>query len=189
MVNSSHPLDRLYELGMAGVRRAGSRLRQIVRYGIGDDEIPVGKSLHQRAGAEAVCAVVGEIGLAEHKESGDIALQIIVHPETAHGIMRRRVDAHRLSVGIFVGNLFVHLEKVAVAFAYRLLSEALDGIGKIQVDAPAARADAAAFIADLLRRAGRYVAGRKVAEARVFPLKIVVAFFFRDLVGRPPVSL
>ena len=40
---------------------------EVVADGVGQDEVAVGKPLHQRAGAQAVGAVVGEVGFAERR--------------------------------------------------------------------------------------------------------------------------
>ena len=54
---------------------------------------------------------------------------------------------------------------------------------EIEVDAAAARSDAAPLVALLLRRAGRDVPGGEVPEARILPLKVVVPVLLGDLVG------
>ncbi len=66
--------------------------------------------------------------------------------------------------------------------------EAGDGVGEVQVDAPAARAHAAALVAHLLGVARGDVAGHQVAEARVLALQVVVPFLLGDLVGRSGVA-
>ena len=58
-------------------------------------EVAVGQALHQRAGAEPVGAVVGEVGLADHEQAGDRGLQVVVDPQAAHRVVDGRVDAHR----------------------------------------------------------------------------------------------
>ena len=72
-------------------RRAG----QVVADGVGDDEVAVGQPLHQRARAEPVGAVIGEVRLAEHVQARHVAHQVVVDPEPAHRVVDRRVDAHR----------------------------------------------------------------------------------------------
>ena len=64
--------------GLAEGRMVGRDLRQLARgqvlaHGVGNDEIPVGQSLHQGARAQAIGAVVGEIGLAQHEQAGNRA--------------------------------------------------------------------------------------------------------------------
>ena len=52
---------------VAGLGRLGGG--KVVADGVGQDEVAVGQALHQRAGAEAVGAVVGEIRLAQHEQA------------------------------------------------------------------------------------------------------------------------
>ena len=192
-------LDReqaLRALGDRGLRRARPRggrrrpasnfsRREVVADGVGDDEVAVGQALHQRGGAEAVGAVVGEVGLAEDEEAGDRAHQVVVHPEPAHRVVHGGVDPHRHLVRVLVGDALVHLEEVAVLLLDRVLAEALDGVLEVEVDAEARRA----------RRRGprrrRCLAareamsrGREVAEARVHALEVVVALVLGDLARR-----
>ena len=68
---------------------------QVVADRVRDDEVAVGQPLHERAGAEPVRAVVGEVRLAEHVQAGHRAHQVVVHPQPAHRVVDRRVDAHR----------------------------------------------------------------------------------------------
>lgn len=83
--------------------------------GIGDDKIAVAEALHEGGGAEAVCAVVGEVGFTEDVEAGDIAHQVVINPETAHCIVDGGIDHHGHFVGVIAGDLLVHGEQVAVA--------------------------------------------------------------------------
>ena len=163
--------------------------REVVADGVGDDEVAVGEALHQRAGAEAVGAVVGEVGFAEHEQAGDGALQLIVHPEAAHGVVDGGVDAHRHLVGILVGDALIHVEEVAVALANRLLAQAADGFGEVEIDAEAGLPYPVAFVAHRLGVAGGDVAGNEVAEAGIAALEVIIALVFGDLVrgtaGRP----
>ena len=63
---------------------------QVVADRVRQDEVAVGQPLHQRARAEPVGAVVGEVGLAEHVQPGDRAHQVVVHPEPAHRVVDGR---------------------------------------------------------------------------------------------------
>ena len=69
---------------------------QVVAHGVGQDKVAVGQSLHQGRSPEPVGAVIGKIGLAEHEQAVDGGHQLIIHPETAHGVVDRRVDGHGL---------------------------------------------------------------------------------------------
>ena len=169
--------------GSEGFDRFRFCAREVVADGVGNDEVAVGEALHERAGAEAIGAVVGEVGFAENEQAGDGALQLVVDPEAAHGVVDGGVDAHRDLVGIFVGDALIHVEEVAVALADGLGAEAADGVGEVEVDAEAGFADAAAFVADGFGVAGGDVAGDEVAEGGIFALEVVVALVFGDLIG------
>ena len=130
-----------------------------------------------------------EVGLAQYEQAGDVAHQVVIDPQAAHGVVGRRIDAHRHLVGVLVGDLLVHLEQVAVTLADGVLAQALDGSGKVQVHAAPARADAAAVVALFLGGAGGDVTRGQVAEARVLALQVVVALLLGDLVGRTVVAL
>ena len=141
--------------------------REVIANGVGHDEIAVGKALHQRAGAEAIGSVIGEIRFADDEQSGDGAHQVVVDPQAAHRVVNRRIDPHGDFVGIFVGDALIHVEEVAVAFFDRFAAEPPDRIGEVEINAEAALADAAAFVADVLGVAGSDVARNQIAEARI----------------------
>ena len=97
---------------------------QEVADGDGEDEVTVGQPLHEGAGAQAVGAVVGEVGLAQGVQARDGGHQVVVDPEAAHGVVGRRVDPHRRLVRVFAGDLAVHGKQVAVALADHVDSRA-----------------------------------------------------------------
>ena len=70
----------LAERRVARVRATRLHQRQVLAEGIGDDEVAVCEPLHERARAQAVRAVVGEVRFADHVQPGDRAHQIVVHP-------------------------------------------------------------------------------------------------------------
>ena len=55
--------------------------------------------------------------------------EFIVHPDTAHRVVHRRIDAHRHFIRIFVGDVVVHLEEFAITCFDHIATKALDGIG------------------------------------------------------------
>ena len=65
---------------MVGRHLRELRAREVVRDRVGRDEVPVREPLHQRAGAEAVGAVVGEVRFAQHEQPRNRALEVVVHP-------------------------------------------------------------------------------------------------------------
>ena len=63
----------LLELGMIDVGRLPISRREIIADRVRQHEIAVGQPLHQRARAEAVRAVIGEVRFAEHEQARDVA--------------------------------------------------------------------------------------------------------------------
>src|SRR5574344_129240 len=155
--------------------------REVTADGVRNDEVTVGEALHQRGCAEAVSAVVGEVRFAEDEAARDGAHQVVIDPEAAHGVMDSRVDAHRDLVRIFIRDLLVHLEEVAVLGAHAGDAEAPDGVSEVEVNGTAAM-DAHSLVADHLGIAARDIARNEVAEGRIAFLEVVVAFRFRDLI-------
>ncbi len=60
--------------------------------------------------------------------------------------MYGRVNTHGLVVGIFVGNLIIHIKQVTIVRSYRIFTQALDRIGKVEVYGYAGSTHPAAFI-------------------------------------------
>src|ERR1017187_3150728 len=162
---------------------------QVIADGVGQDEVSVGQALHEGAGAQAIGAMIAEIGLADDVQPREVRHQVVVHPEATHGVVHGRVDAHRVLVRILARDAVVHVEQVAVALLDDVGAEALDGIAEVQVDGQAALAHAAAFIAGGFGVAGGHVARHEVAEAGVFALQEVIALSFGDLAGGALVAL
>ena len=133
-------------------------------------------------GTQPVGAVIGEVRLAEHVETGHVAHEVVVDPEAAHRVVDRGVDPHRHLVRVFVGDAVVHLDEVPVPLLDDVVAEALDRVGEVEVHAVLQRTDAAAGVDLALRRARRDVTRHEVAERRVATLEEVVAFGFGDLV-------
>ncbi len=154
-----------------------------------EHEVAVGQALHQRRGAQAVGAVVGEVGLADREQARDGGLQVVVDPQAAHGVVDRRVDAHGDPVGVLAGDPLVHLEEVAVPLGHRRPAQARDRVGEVEVDPQPAGADPAPLVADALGGAGGDVAGDQVAEGRVEAFQVVVALVLGDPLGAAAVAL
>src|SRR6266567_5752240 len=95
------------------------------------------------------------------------------------------VDPHGHFVGVFASDLFVDLKQISVTLADGMFSQALDSVGKIEIDAATTWTNAAAFVADFLCRARRNITRRKIAVGRIFSLKIIVAIRLRDFAWRP----
>ena len=181
--------------GLLGRRvvRLGPRARldagQVAAEGVGDHEVAVGQALHERRGAQAVGAVIGEVRFAQHEQAWDGAHEVVVHPEPAHGVVGGRVDAHGGLVRVLTGDAIVHLEEIAVLLLDLLGAEALGGFGEVQVDPEPRAAHAPAIVADLLGGAAGDVAGGQVAVRGVFALQVVVPLLLGNLVRRALVAL
>ena len=143
--------------------------------GVREDEIAVGEALHQRAGAEAVRTVVGEVGLPDDEQAGKVAHQIVIHPQAAHRVMHRRINAHRCLIRVLAGDLFIHVEEVAVAFADFVVAQTFDSVGEIKINTETARPNASPLIANLLRRARSDVARGEVAIAGILAFEEIIA--------------
>ena len=154
---------------------------EIVADGVGGDEVPVGQALHQGGGPEAVGPVVGEVAFTRGKEPGNGRHQVVVDPEPAHGVVRCRIDLHRLLVGADTHDVLVHVEEVAVALLDDVPAEAVDGIGEVEVDPVPGRGDSPSVVTGLLGRPAGNVPRGQVAETGVLALKVVVTLRFRNI--------
>jgi hypothetical protein len=177
-------------LGLGELRRARVDLRlaehrrEVVPDRRRQDEVAVREPLHERRGAETVRAVVGEVRLADREEARDGRLQLVVDPQAAHRVVRRRVDAHRDVVGVLPGDALVHVEQVPVLLRDDVAAEPADRLGEVEVDAVLHRTDAVARVDPLLRRTRGDVARREVPERRVAALEEVVAVLLGDVRDR-----
>src|SRR5699024_1547800 len=168
-------------VGVALVELLERSTGQVVVDGVRKDEVAVRQPLHQRARAQTVGTVVGEVGLPGHEQAGDTALQVVVDPQATHGVVHRWVDAHRNLVRVLSGDALVHVEQVAVLGFDGVPSHALDGVGEVQVHTQTSGADAASFVADVLGGTGGDVTRHQVAEGRVSTFQVVVALVLGDL--------
>ena len=124
------------ELGVVGAWHCLVQQRcETVANGVRQHEVAVGQTLHERARAEAVRAVVREVGLAGGIQTRNRCLQFVIHPEPAHGVVRRWVNAHRLVIGVLAGNSFVHFKQVAITLFNDVAPKAPNCIGEVEVNA------------------------------------------------------
>ena len=147
----------------------------------GNHEVTVGQTLHEGRSAETVSTVVGEVGLTDGIKAGNGGLEVIVDPDTSHGIVNGRINHHRLLPGRGGSDLLIHFEKIAVSLRNPLMSKALDSFGEVEEDGLAGLVHAIAGVATLLRGAGSHVTGNEVSEGRIPALEIVVAVLFGNL--------
>ena len=160
---------------------------EVVAERVRNHEVAIRQTLHQRACAESVCAVIREVRLAEDEQPRDRRLQVIVDPQSAHGVVDSRVDPHRRFVRIFVRDPLVHLKQVAVARLDGIASEAVDRILEVEVDSKLCLADSPSRVALEFRGARGNVTRNEVAEARVAAFEIVVALVLGDVTRTPVV--
>ena len=116
----------------------------------GNDEIAVCQALHERARAEAIGAVIGEVRFPEHVQARNRAHQVVVHPQATHRVVHGGEDPHRHLVRVVVGDLLVHVEQVAVPLLDHVLAEPVDRVGEVQIHGKAGLADALALVAHQL---------------------------------------
>ena len=95
--------------------------------------------------------MIREVRLTSHKEAGNGAHQVVVYPETTHRVVDGWVDTHGHLVGVLASDLGIHVEEVTVALDDLRLPQALDTIGKVEVNTKPTGTYATALIADLLR--------------------------------------
>ena len=178
----AHALLGLVEGGRVGLHLRGLDLvRQVVADGVGQHEVTVGKTLHQRRSTQTVGSVIREVGLADGVEAGNGGHQVVVDPDAAHGVVYGGEDLHRLLVGAHVGDLLVHVEEVAVTLLDDLLAQTLDGGLEVEEDGQTGLVHAEACVAALLGGTRRHVARHEVAEGRIAALQIVVAILLGDV--------
>ena len=127
--------------------------------------------------------MVREVGLTEHVQTGDGGHQVVVHPQTTHGVVRSGINHHRLLVGVHVGNLLVHLEEVAVLAVNPLLAHAVDGILEVKEHAAAGVSHTTLVVASLLGCTGGNITRSQVTEGGVLALQIIVAITLSHIGG------
>src|SRR5262247_835341 len=76
----------LLELRCVDCDRPELPTREVLADRVRNDEEAVREALHQRTRAEAVGAMVGEVRLAEHEESRQRRLEVVVDPQPAHRV-------------------------------------------------------------------------------------------------------
>ncbi len=117
-------------------------IRQIVADGVRQNKVAIHTSLKQGVGSQSVGPVVGEVALSDGIEPRNACHELIVHPQPAHRKVGSRGNHHWPLVGVMPGNFLIHPEEVAVAFPDRILPVLLNGVGKVEIDRVALRADA-----------------------------------------------
>ena len=136
--------------------------------------------------------MVGEVALTDGEETRNGGLQLIVNPDTTHGIVDSGIDHHGLVIlhaidlvryiaREYVGNLLIHLEEVAVALHDDVETEAVDRLREVEEHSQTGVVDTEALIATLLSSTRSHITGNEVTEGRIAALQIVVAILLRNL--------
>ena len=108
--------------------------------------------------------MVRKIGFTENVKPGDGAHEIVIHPKSAHRVVQRRIDAHGSFIGIFAGNLLIHVEQIRIFVDHPFFAVPLDHILEIQVYGHSGRTHAKAFVAHFLGPARSDIARDQIAE-------------------------
>ena len=165
---------------IGGETRHLDLVAEIVLHCVGQHEITVSKTLHQRGSAQAVCTVVREVALTDGEEALDGGLQLVVNPDTTHCVVAGGEDHHRGFIGVVVRNHLVHVEQVAVTVAHHIGAETLDGILEVEIYCITG-ADTVTGVAALLGGTRSDVAGTEVTEGGITALQIEVAVLVGDI--------
>ena len=118
--------------------RNSDLVAEIVLDSIGKHEVSVGKTLHKSGCAETVGTVIREVALTDGKETLYRSLELIVNPDTTHCVVDSGED-HRIVIvhtvclageftGIYVGDLLVHVEEVAVTLTHNVDAKTVDSL-------------------------------------------------------------
>ena len=125
--------------------------------------------------------MIGEVGLTDSIKTRNGSLEIIVYPDTSHGIVDCRIDHHWLFPWRRSSDLFIHLEQVSVTLGNSLVAESLDSVSEIKEYGKSSFIHTETGVASFLGCTGGYVTRHEVTECRVTALEIVVAILFRNL--------
>ncbi len=188
-LDSEQPIDpRLYfffcllEFRSIRVRlRLEEFIGEIVRQRDRQDEITIGKTLHESRRAEAIAAMVGKVGFSDRVQTGDRGLEIVVHPDAAHRIVDGRIDHHRLFPRTYVSDLEIHIKEIAVTLLHPLTAQTLDGVREIQKYRQTVFVYAETGVATLFGSSGSHVARNQIAECGIATFEIVIPILFRNL--------
>ena len=169
-----------------------SLVSQVVLDGVRQYEVTISQTLHQRRSTQTVSTMVGEVTLTDSKQARDSGLQLIVNPDTTHGIVDSRIDHHGLVVlhtidlvgyiaREYVGNLLVHLEQVAIALHDHIDAQTVDRLREVEEHSQTGVVHTEALVAALLSGTRGHVTGNEVTECRIAALQIVVAILLGNL--------
>ena len=123
---------------------------QIVLDRVGQYEVTVCQTLHQRRCTQAVRTVIVEVSLTDSEQTRNRSHQLIINPQTTHRVVQCRIDHHWCLIRIIVGNLLVHIEQVTIFLLNYLFTQAVDGVREIQEDSQTCVVHTVTSVATLL---------------------------------------
>ncbi len=157
---------------------------QIIGKRIRQDEESVCQSLHKGRGAQAVCAVVAEIGLANGKKPLYGSHQVVIYPQASHSVMDGRVNHHGFFTRIYVSDFFIHLEQVAVFLFYDFPALRLYGVRKVQKNSTAREVDPKSVVAPFQSGSRSHITRNQIAVRRIASFQVVISVLIGNI-GRP----
>ena len=125
--------------------------------------------------------MVGEVTFTDSEQALDRSLQFVVNPDTAHCVVDGRVNHHRVLIGAYVGDFFIHIEEVTVALSHNILAQTVDCIAKVEEYGQAGIVYAEAFVTTFFGGAAGNVARNEVTECWITAFQVVVAVFLRNI--------
>ena len=87
---------------------------QIISDGVWQNKITICQALHQCRGTKSVGTMVRKVGLPYRKATWYCCHQVVINPNTSHGVVNSWVDHHRGFVRVLIDNFFIHLKQVAI---------------------------------------------------------------------------
>ena len=161
--------------------RSLNLLREVVADRVGKYEVTISQTLHQCRSTQTVSTVVREVGLTDSVQTRDRGHQVVVNPDTTHGVVYGGEDLHRLLVGAYVGDLLIHIEEVAITLLDDILTQTLDSGLEIEEYRETRLVHTETGIATLLGGTRSNVARYEVTECGVTTLQVVVAILLLDV--------
>ena len=125
--------------------------------------------------------MVREVALTDSKETLDRGLELVVYPNTTHGVVDSGEDLHGLVVGRYVSDLLVHIEEVAVAGSDGVAAKVADSLREVEEYSQTGVVHAESLVAAFLSGTRSHVARHEVTECWIAAFQVVVAVFFGDV--------
>ncbi len=156
----------------------GDFVCQIITDGVGQYEITICQSLHEGRCTQTVGTVVREVGFSDGIQTRHGGHEVIIDPQSAHGVVHRWIDFHGCFIRIVARNLLVHFEKVTIARTDYIFAHAVDGISEIEEYRQTSWGHATTFVAHIFSSTRGHVARYEVTKGWVFALEVIIAGVF-----------